>query len=85
VLLDKQTALERALWAAVVALDERADLSRRIIKRLERGGRGDRADRYRSDIATAERQVKLLREVISDLIKNGSATYHDGAADGDTA
>jgi two-component system chemotaxis response regulator CheB len=83
--LDKQAALERALWAAVVALDERADLSRCIIKRLERSGRSHRTDRYRSDIATAERQVKLLREVISDLIKNGSATYHDGAADGDTA
>jgi two-component system, chemotaxis family, protein-glutamate methylesterase/glutaminase len=83
-LLDKQTALERALWAAVVALEERADLSRRIIKRLERSGRRDRGNRYRSDITTAERQAKLLREVISDLIKNGSATYH-GAEDGDTA
>lgn len=37
--VDKQAALERALWAAVVALDERADLSRRITKRLERSGR----------------------------------------------
>lgn len=85
-LLDKHTALERALWAAVAALEERADLSRRIIKRLERNGRGDRVNRYRNDIATAERQTKLLREVISDLIKNSSATtYHAGAADGDPA
>jgi two-component system chemotaxis response regulator CheB len=84
-LVGKQTALERALWAAVVALDERADLSRRIIKRLERTGRRHQADRHRSDIATAERHAKLLREVISDLIKNSSATYHDEAANGDTA
>jgi two-component system, chemotaxis family, protein-glutamate methylesterase/glutaminase len=84
-LVDKQTALEHALWAGVVALDERADLARRVIARLERGGRGHRANRYRSDIATAERHAKLLREVISDLIRNGSATYHEGAAHGDPA
>jgi len=86
-LLDKHTALERALWAGVVALEERADLSRRVIKRLENNGRAGRVDRYRDDIAAAERQIKLLREVISDLIKNssGTTTYHAGAADGDPA
>jgi two-component system, chemotaxis family, protein-glutamate methylesterase/glutaminase len=86
-LLDKHTALERALWAAVAVLQERADLSRRIIKQLERTGRADRADRYRNDIAVAEGQTKLLREVIGDLVKNGSSapTYHAGVADGDPA
>jgi two-component system chemotaxis response regulator CheB len=38
-LLGKREALESALWAAVVALRERSDLSRRIMKRLEATGR----------------------------------------------
>ena len=76
-LLDKRSALERALWAAVVALDERADLSRRMIKRLESSGRARRADRYRADIAVAGRQAKLLRELISELVNAGRATYGD--------
>ena len=84
-LVDKQAALECALWAAVVALDERADLSRRIIKRLERHGRAQRAEAYRDDIAVAERQAKLLREVIGDLVKTGPAAFHAGDDGGDPA
>lgn len=76
-LVDKRSALERALWAAVVALDERADLSRRMIKRLEGAGRPGRADRYRTDIAEAERQARLLRQVIGDLIKTGTPPDDD--------
>jgi two-component system chemotaxis response regulator CheB len=84
-LLDKRSALERALWAAVVALDERADLSRRVIKRLEGSGRTGRADRYRTDIDVAERQAAFLRVVISDLIDAGGTTYDDGNAEADSA
>ena len=79
--LDKQTALERALWAAVVALEERAHLSGRIASRLEATGRNTGAEHFRTDIATAQAQAQLLRGVISDLTGSGSPTHHDGETD----
>jgi two-component system chemotaxis response regulator CheB len=84
-LADKMNALERALWAGMVALEERAELARRIVKRLENAGRGHRAERYRQDIAAAEAQARVLREVISGLIRAGSAAYDDGDPDVESA
>jgi two-component system, chemotaxis family, protein-glutamate methylesterase/glutaminase len=81
----KQSALERALWAAVVALEERAALARRVVKRLENVGRGSRAEHFRRDITTAEDQARVLREVISELISTGSVPYHDGDPNAESA
>jgi two-component system chemotaxis response regulator CheB len=74
-LLGKRTALEHALWAAVVALEERADLSRRAIRTQRGGGRAGQLEGYRQDIATAQQRATLLRELIRDLVQEASTTY----------
>jgi two-component system, chemotaxis family, protein-glutamate methylesterase/glutaminase len=76
-LLGKQQALEAALWAAVVALDERVDLSRRIVRRLEGSGRPSQLRRHEQDIAAAQHQAAFLRGLLNDLIQSESES-HDG-------
>jgi two-component system, chemotaxis family, protein-glutamate methylesterase/glutaminase len=79
--LGKRTVLEHALWAAVVALEERADLSRRIMRRLEGSGRTRHLARYREEISTAQRRAEVLRNLIRDLVDEAGTTY-DEADDG---
>lgn len=69
-LLGKREALEAALWAAVVALRERSDLCRRIVKRLEATGRQAQLDRYRRDIAATEERAEMLRGLIDELVQD---------------
>ena len=58
-------ALEDALWSAVVALQERADLLRRVQARLggARTAPGEDADE-------AERQAAVIRAVIGATLRN---------------
>jgi hypothetical protein len=72
-LLGKQDALEAALWAAVVALDERADLARRIAKRLEQTG-SSKTRRYQREAEDAQRRSAFLRDSIHDLIHTSSGS-----------
>jgi two-component system chemotaxis response regulator CheB len=76
-LAGKHQALEAALWAAVVALDERVDLSRRIARRLEGSGRPSQIRRYEQDITAAQQQAAFLRGLLTDLIQTESES-HDG-------
>lgn len=73
-LVGKQDAIEAALWAAVVALEERADLSRRLLKRVQEAGRTGQVRRYRDDIDRARRHIDLLRGTIADLIDHAADT-----------
>lgn len=50
-LVGKQDALEAALWAAIVATDERAHVSERLLRRLEGSTNPVLLQRYRDDIA----------------------------------
>jgi two-component system, chemotaxis family, protein-glutamate methylesterase/glutaminase len=59
--------LESALYAAIVALDERSDLSRRMARRMEQAGRGGSAARYRRQAEETERQASLIREAVANL------------------
>jgi two-component system, chemotaxis family, protein-glutamate methylesterase/glutaminase len=83
-MLGKQTALESALWAAIVALEERAEVSRRIARRLELAGRSARLARYRADSAAAEQRAGVLRDLIRELIQGVDVSYA-GDEIGDTA
>jgi len=74
-MLGKQAALESALWAAIVALDERAEVSRRIARRLELAGRSVRLARYQADSAAAEQRAGVLRDLIRDLIQGVDVSY----------
>ena len=66
-LLGKHDDLEAALWAAIVALEEKSDLCRRIAKRLETAGRTVQVNRYRQDILRIEDQLALLRRMVDEL------------------
>jgi two-component system chemotaxis response regulator CheB len=70
----KQDALEKALWAAVVALNEQADLVRRIIARLSAGGRTRQLPRYRVDLADLEKRAAVLRSLIHELVEHASTS-----------
>jgi two-component system chemotaxis response regulator CheB len=78
-MVGKQTVLEHALWAAVVALEERADLSQRIMKRLESSGRVTQLDRYRHDIESARERAAFLRGLIRDLVQEASTSYDESS------
>jgi two-component system chemotaxis response regulator CheB len=85
-LLGKHTVLERALYAAVVALEERADLSRRILKRLEQGNsKAPLLQRYRDDAESAEQRAGFLRDLISELVEEASQAYGGTESDDTTA
>src|SRR5438105_1193476 len=73
-LADQREALEAALWGAVVALEERADLSTRLAQRMEDRGRGHRAGRYRREADDARRRAALVREAIAHLSQAASET-----------
>lgn len=80
-LLGKHAALEKALWAAVVALEEQADLTRQVMKRLEAGAHPARLERYQREVASAGERAGFLRELITELVREASAT--DDEADRD--
>ena len=80
--MGKQEAVEKALWAAVVALDEQADLSRRIMARLSASGRTSQLARYRNDIAVTEQRASVLLGLIHDLVGRASISDEEEASDG---
>ena len=63
--------LETALWSALRALEERGDLSRRIARRLRRRGVDRRAEHYEAESNSAERNARLIREML--MTRNGGA------------
>src|SRR5437016_4764026 len=78
-LAEQREALEGALWGAVVALEERADLATRLAGRMEGRGRSHRAGRYNREAGDARRRVAIVREAITHL---GLTESDDADADG---
>ena len=68
-LAGQDDALEAALWAAVRALQENADLKQRTAAMLERNGKSSNAARIREDAKAQEDQAKLLRARIVEVQK----------------
>jgi two-component system chemotaxis response regulator CheB len=60
-------SLEHALWAAVVALEERADLAQRLRRRMAARGSHGTASRFDREAADARRRARLVRETITHL------------------
>lgn len=56
--------LESALYAAVVALEERADLSRRMTRRMEQSGKPHVARRYLDQAASVDEQAQVVRDAV---------------------
>lgn len=80
-LLGKQDAVESALWAAIVALEERAEMSRRVLSRLERTGSETQLNRYREDLEQCAARVSVIKSLIHELVQEG--TIGDPGSDGD--
>jgi two-component system chemotaxis response regulator CheB len=64
-------SLEGALWAAVVALQERGDLATRLARRMADRGQGERANRYEAQAADARRRAERVRSAIIHLSHSG--------------
>jgi two-component system chemotaxis response regulator CheB len=60
-------SLESALWAAVVALEERRDLATRLGRRHRRWGQTNLAERYDQRAEAAARQVETICEALGAL------------------
>jgi two-component system chemotaxis response regulator CheB len=70
--MGKQEVLEKALWAAVVALDEQAEVARRILKRLGNSGRSAQRQRYEQEVIQAEERSAALTGLIRELTDQAS-------------
>jgi two-component system, chemotaxis family, protein-glutamate methylesterase/glutaminase len=76
----KTAATEAALWAAVRALDERADLARRLARRM-----GNRNTFSRHHFEDIERESKLASDVIRQLLRGGTVTNESSEAEAPAA
>lgn len=65
-MVGKEAALEAALWAAVVALEERGDLSRRLYRRMSQGG-VVAGERYLRQAQESEEQAVLIRDLLASI------------------
>jgi two-component system chemotaxis response regulator CheB len=74
----QQESLEGALWAAVVALQERCDLAERLARRMIERGRWQLASRYERQADDARRRAGQVRDAIIHLTR--SADTIDRAA-----
>ena len=66
-LLAQAEELERALWSAAVALEEQADLLRRLSQRMTDRGHEGTATRYDTQATEADRQARVVREAVLQL------------------
>jgi two-component system, chemotaxis family, protein-glutamate methylesterase/glutaminase len=66
-LADQRQALEGALWAAVVALEERADLAKRLSNRMHDRGRSRSSARFEREASDARDRAGLVRDAIIHL------------------
>ena len=66
-------SLEGALWAAVVALQERGDLATRLSRRMSERGQVERARRYDAQAADARRRAEQVRAAIIHLSRSGES------------
>ena len=57
-------SVERALWTAYRALEERSAMSRRVARRLAERGREESAARFERQAETAERNAAELKDVL---------------------
>jgi hypothetical protein len=68
--------------AAVVALDERADLTRRVMKRMREAGVGPaHLAHLEEDVASAHERAGDLRDLIRELVQEASRNYEEASDD----
>ncbi|HEX2189237.1 MAG TPA: chemotaxis protein CheB [Longimicrobiaceae bacterium] len=85
-LSEQSTAMEAALWTALMALEERASLSRGMAERMDRRGHPRLSERYRREAEETESRALVIRRVLLDggaagEVEQGSATSPAPTAD----
>jgi two-component system chemotaxis response regulator CheB len=80
-LQDQSDSAERALWAALRALEERADLARRMQMRLSDRGLDRLAERYANLAASAGDDARVLRNLMTENRPTVSRQRHDAMAE----
>jgi two-component system chemotaxis response regulator CheB len=60
----QETHVENVLWSAARALEERADLSLRMARRVRRTGNTRSADRYEQRAVESSRQAEVLKDLL---------------------
>ena len=63
---DQKDAVERALWAAMRSLEERADLTGRLAKRAEQQAHRHAAGRFRHQSEAARKNADVLRRILTN-------------------
>lgn len=79
-LQDQSDSAERALWAALRALEERADLARRMEKRSRKSGLSQMEQRYHELAASAGHDATVLRNLMTGNRPIQGRERHDEAA-----
>src|SRR5262249_13368920 len=79
-LQDQSDSAERAVWAALRALEERADLSQRMAHRSRIGGLHHLANRYTELAASARQDAAVLRRMLLENQPMQTLERHDDLA-----
>lgn len=74
--------LEEALWAAVRALEERAEMSEVLAKRLRTRGLAHAAQRLERQAAVARERARTVRQTVTDLVIRRESDEADQASTG---
>lgn len=61
----QRDAVETSLWAAVIALEQQADVSKRLSRDSERAGRTRSARQLQTEAEAAERHAKVVRSMLA--------------------
>lgn len=73
--------VETALWVALRALEERADLSRRLAAEAKEGERPWSCGHFERRADEADRSVHVLREVLEESLRSFTAEGHTDPAE----
>jgi two-component system chemotaxis response regulator CheB len=80
-LQDQSDSAERALWAALRALEERADLASRMEQRARRGKLTHLTKRYTELASSAQRDARVLRDLLTENRPVQVRERHDDLAE----
>jgi len=65
-LVDINASIDRGIWDAVGAVEERESLLRELADAAAQSGRDDVAGRYRAQADDTDRRVRALRDLVLD-------------------
>jgi site-specific recombinase len=75
--------VEAALWAGVAALEERAQLMRRVANRAGGGQFSRLTDRFNDEAEHADHQARLLRDAVTEYASTDLSTLSGAGDQGD--